>query len=191
MPTSQLFDFADASLKGDSKWVRASPKFGAYAPLVVIALAVLSIVEIVLGVVWITSIQSLRNGWGSLSLCVILPYSSSLISHQTVSKPTQTPTNIHIHNLQRPSHSTTHRAGPLVLQHDPLAAPARASALQQPPPRNGIQHTPQHHLPRLSRHLPPALRRRQRHLRKHVALRLPAHRVSAGQQTRHLGRHDR
>ncbi|KAJ9652904.1 hypothetical protein H2198_007857 [Neophaeococcomyces mojaviensis] len=72
MPTSQLFDFADASLKGDSKWVRASPKFGAYAPLVVIALAVLSIVEIVLGVVWITSIQSLRNGWGSLSFAQVI-----------------------------------------------------------------------------------------------------------------------
>lgn len=70
MGCMSAFDFKDASIKGDPKWARTSPNFGAYAPPVVIVLAILSIIEIVLGVVWITGIQSLANGYNDLSLYV-------------------------------------------------------------------------------------------------------------------------
>jgi hypothetical protein len=55
-----VFDFQDASIKGDPKWASATSWTG-YAPIVVLTLAVLSIIQIVIGVVWITSIQSLSN----------------------------------------------------------------------------------------------------------------------------------
>ena len=65
--SAPLFDFRDASLKGDPKWWKTSPRFAIHAPKIVLGLAVLSIVEIVLGVVWIVGIQSLGSGWGSLT----------------------------------------------------------------------------------------------------------------------------
>lgn len=67
MPTSALFDFRDASFSGDPKWVRTSPRFARHAPLVVLSLAILSIIEVIIGVIWITGIQSLKNGYGSLT----------------------------------------------------------------------------------------------------------------------------
>ena len=73
MPSkNSLFDFRDASWKGDPKWHTSSPHFAAYAPPLVLILAILSIVEIVLGVVWITSIQSLGSGWGSLTFAQVI-----------------------------------------------------------------------------------------------------------------------
>lgn len=72
MPVSALFDFRDASFKGDPKWHRTSPHFARYAPYVVLGLAVLSIVEVVLGVVWITGIQDLAHGWGSLTFAQVV-----------------------------------------------------------------------------------------------------------------------
>ncbi|KAL9112131.1 MAG: hypothetical protein Q9227_003508 [Pyrenula ochraceoflavens] len=41
------------SLKGDPRWIDASPNFTAYAPHVVIVLFVLSLIEIVIGTLWI------------------------------------------------------------------------------------------------------------------------------------------
>lgn len=73
MPTSALFDFRDASLSGDPKWVKASPNFARYAPIVVLCLAILSILEVVIGVVWITGIQSLGDGKGLTFAQVIQP----------------------------------------------------------------------------------------------------------------------
>jgi len=67
MPSTALFDFRDASIYGDPKWTRGSPRFGRFAPAVVLTLAVLSIIEVIIGVVWITSVQSLGNGWGDLT----------------------------------------------------------------------------------------------------------------------------
>ncbi|KAK5070796.1 hypothetical protein LTR64_007427 [Lithohypha guttulata] len=65
--TNTLFDFRDASFSGDPKWGLASPRFALHAPKVVLVLALLSIIEVVIGIVWIVNIQSLANGWGSLT----------------------------------------------------------------------------------------------------------------------------
>lgn len=72
MPNSSLFDFRDASIYGDPKWTQHSPHFGRYAPPVVISLAVLCIIEVVLGVVWITGISSLGGGWGALTFTQVI-----------------------------------------------------------------------------------------------------------------------
>lgn len=52
-----VFDFKDASLKGDRRWSSAS-RLTAYAPPLVLLLAILAITQIILGVIFIISIQS-------------------------------------------------------------------------------------------------------------------------------------
>ena len=49
MVAGRWFDFTDASLKGDNRWAEAA-KWTGYAAYVVLTLLVLSIVQIVLGV---------------------------------------------------------------------------------------------------------------------------------------------
>ncbi len=73
MPTSALFDFRDASLTGDPKWSRASPTFAIRAPPLILLLAILSITEIILGVVWIVSIDSLSSSASLTFAQVIQP----------------------------------------------------------------------------------------------------------------------
>ena len=41
------------SLKGDPRWIDASPRYAAHAPHVVIALFGLSVLEVILGVLWV------------------------------------------------------------------------------------------------------------------------------------------
>lgn len=101
MAISALFDFRDASLSGDPKWARTSPHFARYAPLVVLTLAVLSIVEVVIGIVWITSIQSLSNGYGNNGLTfpqVIQPLIVPALSFFN------TIPSLHLHVLARSNH---------------------------------------------------------------------------------------
>ena len=50
-------------LQGDPRWAAASP-LASYAPIVVLTLLVLCIIQIVLGAIWVASLQ------GSLQLCV-------------------------------------------------------------------------------------------------------------------------
>jgi hypothetical protein len=45
------------STLGDPRWVSASPRFATYAPLVVLSLLVLSIIQITLGTVWVANMQ--------------------------------------------------------------------------------------------------------------------------------------
>jgi hypothetical protein len=45
------------SALGDPLWVSASPHFAKYAPLVVLSLLVLSIIQIALGTVWVSKLQ--------------------------------------------------------------------------------------------------------------------------------------
>ncbi|KAK5940324.1 hypothetical protein PMZ80_007744 [Knufia obscura] len=71
MPSAALFDFRDASIHGDPKWTKASPTFARRAPLAVFILGILSIIEIVIGVVWITSIDSLTSS-SSLTFAQII-----------------------------------------------------------------------------------------------------------------------
>ena len=52
-----VFDFENASIKGDPRWAAVSRATG-YAPIVVITLAVLSIIQIVVGAIWVASISS-------------------------------------------------------------------------------------------------------------------------------------
>ena len=42
------------SALGDPRWVSASPHFATYAPLVVLSLLVLSVIQIALGTVWVS-----------------------------------------------------------------------------------------------------------------------------------------
>ena len=100
MPTfKELFDFRDASFKGDKKWYTNSPHFAAYAPWLVLILAIFSIVEIVIGVVWITSIQSLGGGWGALTFPqVIQPLIIPALSFFN------TIPSLHLHVLARSNH---------------------------------------------------------------------------------------
>ncbi|EHY61189.1 hypothetical protein HRR83_000948 [Exophiala dermatitidis] len=51
---------ADASFKGDPRWKRAS-KWTGYGPWIVLTLAVLSMIEIALGAVWISSMKTELN----------------------------------------------------------------------------------------------------------------------------------
>jgi hypothetical protein len=48
---------SDASFKGDLRWAKAA-KWTSYAPWVVLALAILSMVEIALGAIWIASMKT-------------------------------------------------------------------------------------------------------------------------------------
>ena len=54
-------------LQGDPRWAAASP-FASYAPVVVLTLLVLSIVQIVLGAIWVASLQGSLNLWVSAFL---------------------------------------------------------------------------------------------------------------------------
>jgi hypothetical protein len=45
------------STLGDPRWISASPHFATYAPLVVLSLLVLSIIQVALGAVWISALQ--------------------------------------------------------------------------------------------------------------------------------------
>jgi len=42
------------SALGDPRWVSASPHFATYAPLVVLSLLVLSVIQVALGTVWVS-----------------------------------------------------------------------------------------------------------------------------------------
>ena len=50
------------STLGDPRWISASPHFATYAPLVMLSLLVLSIIQVALGAVWVSAIK------GSLTL---------------------------------------------------------------------------------------------------------------------------
>ena len=52
-----IFDFENASIKGDPRW-SAVARWTGYAPVVVITLAVLCIAEIALGADWVASINN-------------------------------------------------------------------------------------------------------------------------------------
>jgi hypothetical protein len=51
---------ADASFKGDLRWAKTA-KWTSYAPWVVFSLAILSMIEIALGAVWISSMDADLN----------------------------------------------------------------------------------------------------------------------------------
>jgi hypothetical protein len=53
------------STLGDPRWISASPHFATYAPLVVLSLLVLAIIQVALGIVWVAAMQD------SLTLYVI------------------------------------------------------------------------------------------------------------------------
>lgn len=48
---------SDASFKGDLRWAKTA-KWTSYAPWVVLSLAILSMVEIALGAIWIASMKT-------------------------------------------------------------------------------------------------------------------------------------
>lgn len=51
---------ADASFQGDQRWARAA-RWTGYAPWLVLVLAILSMIEIALGAVWISSMTRELN----------------------------------------------------------------------------------------------------------------------------------
>ena len=51
------FEFHGSSWKGDPRWAAAS-KWTAYAPRIVISLFVLSIIQIILGAVWVVQLNA-------------------------------------------------------------------------------------------------------------------------------------
>jgi hypothetical protein len=65
------------STLGDPRWISASPHFATYAPLVVVSLLVLSIIQEALGAVWVSTLQ------GRLILYVLL-YIASLSTLSTL-----------------------------------------------------------------------------------------------------------
>jgi hypothetical protein len=51
---------ADASMRGDKRWSQAS-KWCGYVPWIVLVIALLSMIEIALGAVWISSLKTDLN----------------------------------------------------------------------------------------------------------------------------------
>lgn len=71
MRTLQFHNF---SIKGDSRWAGASRVTG-YAPVVVLVLLVLSIIQVSLGAVWLSSLESVSG-----FVVPTIPFISNLLS---------------------------------------------------------------------------------------------------------------
>ena len=53
----RTLDYHNFSIKGDPRWASAS-RYTVYAPLVVLSLFFLSIIQIVIGAVWVVDLQT-------------------------------------------------------------------------------------------------------------------------------------